>query len=227
MSALDDAKAASVLAKAALGHPLVTHVRTIFESRVKMIWMTRDPARATRFFESEPFERYWLTAKYAGVKKRPIWKTVLADCAAAVKANQKLLLHKKDKASKQPEYLAIAKALRMPDIETMLEQIDEAGDAYTEDFLISSLSSHVSVVHLKSIPSGINPDGSITFDTKASTHFVDHYLLKAIPWLLQIGLMVSVALKTKDSQVALLATFNVERVTPIIQRFNETDKSVS
>ncbi len=41
LSARDGARAVSALAKARISHPLITHVRTIFEARSKIIWLTR------------------------------------------------------------------------------------------------------------------------------------------------------------------------------------------
>jgi hypothetical protein len=78
-----------------------------------------------------------LAAKHAGIKKRPVWKRVLADCRAAVKANPKLLRHQKNaKLAKRPDYVAIAKALRIPDVEELIPAVGQSSDAYVEDFLI-------------------------------------------------------------------------------------------
>jgi hypothetical protein len=162
MSVRENADAMLTLSRAGHGGSLVVHSRTVFETNVKMVWLTREPARATRFFQSEPFERYWLAAKHTGIMQRPVWKRLLADCKATVEANPKLLQYPKDGVTgNRPDYLEIAKALRIPDVEGLIDAAGWSSDAYVEDFLIPSLSSHVSVIRLREIPKGVHADGSM------------------------------------------------------------------
>jgi hypothetical protein len=223
LSARDDARAVLALAKARISHPLITHVRTIFEARSKMIWLTKDPSRAARLFDSEPFERYRLANKYPGIKERPVWKTILADCKQAVKDDPKLLMHQPKDAktpASRPDYMAITEALRMPEMEELLKQIEASPNDYVENYRLSSLSSHVSIVHLKDFPKRLNADGSIMLDASVSPEFGDHYVLMPIPWLLEVALLSSVAFKTDATWKPILDAFEKEHVRPVIIRHN-------
>jgi hypothetical protein len=81
MAVRDDAEAIVLLAKAGRGNSVIIHARGVYEGYAKIRWFDNNHTRATRFFKSEPFERYWLGVK----SQRPVWKTLLAECAAAVK----------------------------------------------------------------------------------------------------------------------------------------------
>jgi hypothetical protein len=58
ISVRENANAVVALVRAELGSSIVVHSRTILESYLKMVWLTKDAAHAAAFFESEPFERY-------------------------------------------------------------------------------------------------------------------------------------------------------------------------
>jgi hypothetical protein len=221
MAVRDDAEAIVVLRHARQGNSVITHARGIYEGYAKMRWFANNDTRATRFFKSEPFERYWLGIKSPRLKRRPVWKTVLADCAAAVKADPKLLLFQKaGTPPKRADYIEIFKALRLPEMEEIIKDVDDDADAYVEAFLIPSLTSHKSVNRLRDFATGVKADGSVILDARASDEFVDHYLLKCTPWLLACALLVSAALGTKDVIVPRISAYNVEDVQPAIDSYN-------
>jgi hypothetical protein len=221
MAVRDDAKAIVLLARAGHGNSVIVHARGVYEGYAKMRWLDNNHARATRFLKSDPFERYWLGLKSPGLKLRRVWKNVLADCAAAVKEDPKLLLHQKPGVKPtRPDYIEIFKALRLPDMEEIIKEIDVDPDAYVESFLIPSLTSHKALNRLRDFPSGIDATGALVLDGRASDAFVDRYLLTSTRWILASALMVSAALGTKDEVVPGITAYNQEYVEPAIDDYN-------
>jgi hypothetical protein len=103
--------------------------------------------------------------------------------------------------------MAIAEALKMPEMEDLLKEIDASPNAYVENYRLSSLSSHVSIVHLNEFPKRLNADGSMKLDTSSPQQRTDHYVLMPIPWLLEIALLSSVALNTEATWKPILDAF--------------------
>ncbi|MBV8368759.1 MAG: hypothetical protein JO036_07455 [Candidatus Eremiobacteraeota bacterium] len=166
LSGLDAARAILVLADEDHGNALAPHARTIVEAFVKIAWMRQDRQRARDYLESEPFERFAHATPAVRASNR--WNEILRDCDTAVKQCPDLLNLKKavDPNTGQPDYKAIAKALRMPSFIRLAAAIGLDQDDYLVDFDFHSFTPHTSVLHAKTFFRAVNPDSSVTATTK-------------------------------------------------------------
>ena len=160
LNALEAARALHTLSGTDHAGTVAPHFRTLFDAVVKMRWMRKHPQRARQYLQSGPFEQYALATER--VKKSHLWAQIVAACKAGIAENPELLdLPKATKGpQKRPDFAAIAKALRMPDIEEMATAVGMDEDDYLIDQSFPSLNPHTSVLHTTMFMKGVNADGT-------------------------------------------------------------------
>lgn len=178
LNALDAARAVYTLSSTDHAGTIFPHFRTVFEALVKIKWMRAQPARARDYLDSEPFERYIMAT--ARVKQSDRWQQIVNDCKTTVAQNPRLLtLPGATKGAKgRPNFAAIGKALRMPDLSEMAKAIGMDEDDYLIDFDVPSLTPHTSVMHTKSFAQALNGDGSVTLSTKPNPLMLQGYVAR-------------------------------------------------
>lgn len=192
LNALDAARAVRVLAEKEMGNAIYPHARLIFDALVKTRWMRQNPARATIYLDSEPFERY-LQASPA-VKNSPVFTSIVKECTDAVAANPSLLKLKKAVAKNgQPDFRKIAFAMRMPSVPTMVKDIGMTEDDYLVDFGVPSLYPHTAVMHTRGFVRSMNRDGTINLEVGSKPEMLTGYTARA---LVQTGNIIQEVLRS-------------------------------
>lgn len=160
LNALEAARALHTLSGTDHAGTIAPHFRTLFDAVVKMRWMRQHPLRARRYLQSGRFEQYALATER--VKKSPLWAAIVDGCKAGIAENPELLnLPNATKgAKKRPDFAAIAKDLRMPDLDTMATAVGMDEDEYLIDQSFPSLNPHTSVLHTTMFMKGVNADGT-------------------------------------------------------------------
>jgi hypothetical protein len=176
LNALDAARAVQTLGTTDHAGTLAPHFRTVFEALVKIRWMRKEPVRARNYLESEPFERYMLATPRVKASKR--WPVIVQDCKATVARNPRLLKMPKVVKSKQEPFVAIAHALRMPDLGDMANAIGMDLEDYLIDFGVPSLHPHTSIVHTKNYITAINADGTFVLSAAVDPKMLLGYVAR-------------------------------------------------
>jgi len=166
LNALDAARAIHVLSGTEYAWALIPHLRTVFETLVKIKWMRAKPQRAREYFLSEPFERYAMATPKVKASSR--WAQIVRDCELTIEQNPTLLDLPKVRRGKNetPNYGAVARALRMRSLETLANEVRMDDETYLLDFDVPSLYPHTSVVHTKNFARSLNADGTVVLSTE-------------------------------------------------------------
>lgn len=141
------------------------YFRVVFEALIKVRWMRKEPVRAKAYLDSEPFERYVLATDK--VKNSKHWATILEDCANVIAANPDYTKLPKVFAGKNNplNYKALSRALRMPALDVMADDLAMDEDTYFLDHGFTSLLPHTSVVHVREFAKSLNADGTVNCST--------------------------------------------------------------
>lgn len=160
LNALEAARALHTLSGTEHAGTVAPHFRTLFDAVVKMRWMRAHPPRARQYLQSGPFEQYALATER--VKKSPLWAKIVAACKASIAENPELLdlPNATIGPKRRPDFVAIARELRMPNIEDMATAVGMDEDDYLIDQSFPSLNPHTSVLHTTMFIKGINADGT-------------------------------------------------------------------
>lgn len=216
VNALHAARAIRALASTKMGNSIFPHVRIIFEALVKMRWLAKDATRATRYLQSEPFNRYLLATERVRLTEH--FRIALRDCSHAIEADPSLL----DLPKRRPNYIGpvsyreIGRALPMPRMKKMASEIGMDDEDYFIDYAVPSQQPHSSPTHTKAFAPKINSDNTALITTDESNALLLSYSARSLPHVGNV--LVEVLHSFPDGAVEYAAEQLAERIADLVTK---------
>jgi hypothetical protein len=221
INALHAARAIRVLAEEKMGNSLYPHGRIIYEALVKIQWMRLDSARATRYLQSESFNRYRLLRGL--LRQPPHFPQVMADCRAAIAGDPTLLslVRPKQNAIGPPNYYKLlGVALRMPKMTDMIIEIGMDEEDYFVDYAFPSQQPHSSPTHTKNFAKRVNSDDMARISTDESNDLLVSYSARALPHIGNV--VVQVLSVFPDGAIEYDAEKCAARINNVVDKMRAT-----